>query len=167
MARGKNTHLLSPTPWRWVANLPQFGRRVLFAGISSADRLVRRRQMFTNILAGVAGLNALFHLIANAAHDLEGLIPVHIYNAAMVAFCFANHRLHRMGEITAAVVLIAAFHTYFYNLEPTPYDVRILGQHELLADTQAAFRVAVYHGDTGEEVNGVPVFITHEPRPTE
>ncbi len=92
MARPRYAHLFSPTPWRWVAALPEIGRRVLFAGISSPERLVRRRQMFTNILAGVAAFNALLHLAANAAYELEGLLPVHIYNAVMVVFSLANHR---------------------------------------------------------------------------
>ncbi|NND49205.1 MAG: adenylate/guanylate cyclase domain-containing protein [Rhizobiales bacterium] len=106
MARPRYAHLFSPTPWRWVAALPEIGRRVLFAGISSPERLVRRRQMFTNILAGVAAFNALFHLAANAAYELEGLLPVHIYNAVMMVFCLVNHRLHRLGDTVAAVVLL-------------------------------------------------------------
>mgnify|MGYP002623233415 FL=1 len=62
-----------------------------------------------------------------------------------------------MGLATAAALVIAAFHTYFYTMKPSPYDVRILGQNQLLSGTDAALRVAVFDQATGQPVNGVPV----------
>jgi len=58
---------------------------------------------------------------------------------------------------TAAALVIAAFHVYFYTLSPSPYDVRILGQNELLAGADAALRVAVFDHQTGQPLRGVPV----------
>jgi alpha-2-macroglobulin-like protein len=57
----------------------------------------------------------------------------------------------------AAVVLIAAVHAYFYTLTPPTYDLRILGQSELLAGAPASLRVGVYDAQRDRFVPGVPV----------
>jgi class 3 adenylate cyclase len=89
-----------------AVRLPAVVESVLHAGITSTDRLVRRRQMFTNLVAYIAALNAVVHLITNAVHDFDGLILVNVYNLLMLAYCLANHRLHRFGDLVAAVALI-------------------------------------------------------------
>ena len=43
--------------------------------------------------------------------------------------------------IAAAVLIIASMHIYYANLSPSPYDLRVLGQSELLAGTQGSIRV--------------------------
>ncbi|MHC4405952.1 MAG: MG2 domain-containing protein, partial [Planctomycetota bacterium] len=62
---------------------------------------------------------------------------------------------------TCAVVLaasiIAAVNLYYYWMTPSSYDVRLLGQNELLADSGASLRVAVFDHPSGKAVAGVPV----------
>jgi hypothetical protein len=55
-----------------------------------------------------------------------------------------RHRLRRRitwgiaGATAAAVAIISAFHIYYLNLRPTPYDLRILGQAQLLPGASGA-----------------------------
>lgn len=80
--------------------------RALFAGITSTDRLVRRRQLFTNIAAYVMAAAALAHFVVIAIHNFDGLLIVNVYNALIFLFCIQNHRLHAYGDRVAAVTLI-------------------------------------------------------------
>lgn len=79
---------------------------VLFAGIHSTDRLVRRRQLFTNIAAYVVAATALAHFIVIAIHNFSGLLIVNAYNVLIFFFCILNHRLHAYGDRVAAITLI-------------------------------------------------------------
>lgn len=80
-------------------------------------------------------------------------------------------RVHRREQVwwwwsrgtalaTAATVLIlGGLHAWCWNLRPTPYDLRILGQESLQAGTQAQLRVGVFHRHSGQPVAGAPVTI--------
>lgn len=59
-----------------------------------------------------------------------------------------------------SILLITGFHAYYYNLRPSPYDVRVLGQEAWLAGTTASLRVAVFNQQTGQLMPGVPVTLT-------
>jgi adenylate cyclase len=86
----------------WLASSAE---RLLFAGITSTDRLVRRRQLFTNIAAYAIAFTALVHFIVNAIHNFDGLIILNVYNLFVILFCVLNHRLHAYGDLVAAVAL--------------------------------------------------------------
>src|SRR5262249_44222300 len=59
----------------------------------------------------------------------------------------------------AAALIIGAFHLYYLNLKPTPYDLQVLGQRQLLADSIASLRVRLIARNTGAALAGVPVRI--------
>ncbi len=63
------------------------------------------------------------------------------------------------AALLAGVValLIGCLHLYYLHFSPTPYDLRVLGQTELLAGTEAGLRVIVNDRDTHTGVKGVPV----------
>ena len=46
-----------------------------------------------------------------------------------------------LAAVAAAVLIIGGLNLYYYNLAPTPYDVRLLGQSELLSGADAVLRV--------------------------
>ncbi|MCO6456978.1 MAG: hypothetical protein J5I93_16890 [Pirellulaceae bacterium] len=80
-------------------------------------------------------------------------------------------RVHRREQVwwwwsrgtalaTAATLLIlGSLHAWYWNLRPTPYDLRILGQESLRAGTQAQLRVGVFDRHSGQPVAGAPVTI--------
>ena len=92
-----------PQPNGWLASVAD---RFLFAGITSTDRLVRRRQVFTNIAAYALALTAAVHFVSVAVHDFWGLLVVNVYNVLIVVFCALNHLLHVFGDLVAATTLI-------------------------------------------------------------
>jgi len=59
----------------------------------------------------------------------------------------------------AAVLLLATAHVYYSNLAPSPYDLRVLGQSELLAGSDASLRVLLVDPRNAEPWTGVPVQI--------
>src|SRR5438445_6493081 len=59
----------------------------------------------------------------------------------------------------AAALIIGAFHLYYLNLKPTPYDLQVLGQRTFLEDSMASLRVRLIDRDTGTPMAGVPVTI--------
>lgn len=94
-------HRPAPRPSRlpkWIAYLTRIG-------IVTDDAEVRRRQIFANVGAYFIAVNALSHLIINAAHNFWGLMPVHIYNVGVVLVALALHQLHRFGENLVAICL--------------------------------------------------------------
>lgn len=102
----KRAFLLRGSLQRRKVRLASSIERVLFAGIRSTDRLVRRRQLFTNIAAYVMAGTALAHFIVIAIHNFEGYLIVNAYNVLIFFFCILNHRLHAYGNRVAAVTLI-------------------------------------------------------------
>jgi A-macroglobulin TED domain/Alpha-2-macroglobulin family/MG2 domain/A-macroglobulin receptor binding domain/Protein of unknown function (DUF1559)/Alpha-2-macroglobulin bait region domain len=63
------------------------------------------------------------------------------------------------GSLAASVLVILGFNVYYANLQPTPYDLRVLGQSELFAGSEAALRVVVVNRATREPISDVPVEI--------
>ena len=57
----------------------------------------------------------------------------------------------------AAALILACVHLYYANLTPSPYDLRILGQTELIPGSDASIRVLMFNRDTRRPVEGVPV----------
>ncbi|MCB1491428.1 MAG: adenylate/guanylate cyclase domain-containing protein [Rhodobiaceae bacterium] len=106
MARPERRNPLRGILSQPVVRVPRILNDLLHAGIRTQDRLVRRRQLFTNIVAYVAALNAGTHFLTNAFYDFHGLATVNIYNGIMLVFCLLNHLLHRFGDLVAAVTLV-------------------------------------------------------------
>ncbi len=67
----------------------------------------------------------------------------------------------RVGWLAAAVFLIAlgGLHVYYLTLSASPYDLKLLGQSELVAESGASLRVLLVNHDSGQPVEGVPVQI--------
>ena len=59
----------------------------------------------------------------------------------------------------ASVLIIGGLNGYYYQMKATPYDLRLLGQNELLAGSGASLRVAVFDRTTQRPIAGVPVQI--------
>jgi adenylate cyclase len=79
--------------------------RLVSVGIVATDPDVVRRQRCVNVAAAAVVATSASHLIINAVYDLHGLIPVHAYNAFMIAALILIPRLHRFGENVAAIAL--------------------------------------------------------------
>jgi hypothetical protein len=58
-----------------------------------------------------------------------------------------------LAVTAAAVLIIGGLNLYYYNLAPTPYDVRLLGQNELLSGSFASIHVQVIDRRTGRPAN--------------
>lgn len=84
---------------------PEWSRRLTRLGIVTTDPMIARRQIFANVGAAIVAGNALSHLVMNATHSLWGLMPLHIYNGAIVLIALLLHRLHRYGENLVAACL--------------------------------------------------------------
>jgi uncharacterized protein YfaS (alpha-2-macroglobulin family) len=62
--------------------------------------------------------------------------------------------------LAAAIALvIGILNIYYLSLSPSPYDLRILGQTQLLAGTDSSLRVVMFNRDTDSVVPAVPVTI--------
>jgi hypothetical protein len=62
-----------------------------------------------------------------------------------------------LSTVAAAAVVIASVHAYYWNLKPSPYDIRLLGQSQLLPGTAGALRVRLSNAVTQTALAGVPV----------
>ncbi|MEQ8790740.1 MAG: alpha-2-macroglobulin family protein [Pirellulaceae bacterium] len=62
-----------------------------------------------------------------------------------------------LAVTAAAVLIIGVANFYYYNLAPSPYDVRLLGQENLLSGSLASLHVAVFDRNSGKLVPGTPV----------
>jgi adenylate cyclase len=96
--------LVLQEPKRGIA-LPAWLERLLSVGIVSTDRDIVRRQRCVNVASFVTAANAASHLVFNALYDFQGLLPLHLYNAAMAVVPLMIPRLHRFGENTGALAL--------------------------------------------------------------
>ena len=67
----------------------------------------------------------------------------------------------RLGWLAAAVFLVmfAGLHVYYFTLFASSYDLRILGQSALTADSPASLRVMLVNHGSGQPIEGVPVEI--------
>jgi adenylate cyclase len=91
----------APPKSRW----PAFVTRLMRLGVVTADPDIARRQVFANFAIYATALNAFSHLVIGLIHDFRGLLPLSLYNLAFVVVPPALIRLHRHGEILAAVCL--------------------------------------------------------------
>jgi alpha-2-macroglobulin-like protein len=65
-----------------------------------------------------------------------------------------------IGSIAATMIgLIAALHIYYASLRPSPYDLRLLGQNELISGSEASLRVLLVNHNSGRPIPDVPVDI--------
>ena len=87
--------------------LPGWLERVASVGIVTQDPQIARRQRITNVAAFATAGNAISHLIINSYHNFDGLLIIHVYNAAMMVGALLTPLLHRFGQNTAAMVLLA------------------------------------------------------------
>jgi adenylate cyclase len=96
--------LVIQEPKRGV-NLPAWLERLLSLGIVSTDPDIVRRQRCVNVGVFATAANAASHLIFNAFYDFHGLLPIHLYNVAMIVLPLLIPRLHRFGENLGAITL--------------------------------------------------------------
>ena len=87
--------------------LPGWLERVASVGIVTDDPRIARRQRITNVAAFATVGNTISHLIINSYHNFDGLLIIHVYNAAMMVGALLTPLLHRFGQNTAAMVLLA------------------------------------------------------------
>src|SRR5207302_223010 len=64
-----------------------------------------------------------------------------------------------LAAAAAVVFALAGMHLYYLNLEASPFDLRVLGQRELLSGARGSLRVQLVNRATGAAVAGVPVEI--------
>lgn len=88
-----------------VGVLPAWLERLLSVGIVATDPDIVRRQRCVNVGAFATAANAASHLIFNVVYDFQGLVPIHVYNAAMAVLPLLIPRLHRYGENVGAMTL--------------------------------------------------------------
>jgi len=62
-----------------------------------------------------------------------------------------------LASAVAVFVFLGGLHLYYLNLSPSPYDLRILGQTELLAGTEGSLRVLLVRHDDQKPMPGVRV----------
>jgi type II secretory pathway pseudopilin PulG len=71
----------------------------------------------------------------------------------------------KIGLMAAAatILLLAGLHIYYLTLAPSPYDLRVLGQSELLSGAEGSLRVVVLRHDDRSPAVGVPVDVELAP----
>jgi type II secretory pathway pseudopilin PulG len=63
------------------------------------------------------------------------------------------------GVVAAAALVIGAMHVYYLSLEPTPYDLQVLGQQQLLPGSESSLRVMVFNHKTRLPLANIPVLV--------
>jgi type II secretory pathway pseudopilin PulG len=61
------------------------------------------------------------------------------------------------AAVAASVLIAGSVHLYYASLAPSPYDLRVLGQAEWLADSRASLRVVLWDTSRNTGVGDVPV----------
>lgn len=64
-----------------------------------------------------------------------------------------------LTALAAAIVIVGTLHLYFAFAKPSPYDLRVVVQPEMMSDTPGSMRAVVMRGDTGAPVSGAKVSI--------
>ena len=57
----------------------------------------------------------------------------------------------------ASIAIVGSLHLYYLNLKPSPVDLRVYGQSELLADTVGSIRLQVLDTTNSKGIENVPV----------
>ncbi|MEE9602211.1 MAG: MG2 domain-containing protein, partial [Thermoguttaceae bacterium] len=66
--------------------------------------------------------------------------------------------VHYASMVAAmAVAIVAMANIYYLTLSPSPYDLRVLGQNELIAGSEVSLRVLLVDHRDGRPLEGVPV----------
>jgi hypothetical protein len=68
------------------------------------------------------------------------------------------------GAAAAAVLVLASLQWYYRNLSPTPLNIVLLTQGQLLAGTTGSLRVRLVDGPSGVALAGIPVDLELRPR---
>ncbi len=63
------------------------------------------------------------------------------------------------AAVTITACVLVAFHGYFANLSPSPYDLTVLSQTQLTSGTTASLRVRLLNRNTRKAIANVPVEI--------
>ena len=62
-----------------------------------------------------------------------------------------------MFAAAASIAIVGSLHLYYLNLKPSPVDLRVYGQSELLADTMGSIRLQVLDTTNNTGIENVPV----------
>jgi hypothetical protein len=135
--------------------------------LSAEDAEIVRRFCETSRLGQVA--------LDEAQHRYEAMQAVppaeaseQLIQAAVRRIEAGDNRRRRRWQIyrhsvlwatAAAVLIIGSLNAYYYQLQPPAFDVRLLGQSQLLSGSPAALRVAVWNVREDRPAAGVPVQI--------
>jgi hypothetical protein len=113
-----------------------------------------------------ASLEAARRLLA-AVHDAPmPAAPEALVQSVLQGVADADRKQRRLRRrvwttfaagVAAAVIVLACFQWYFHSLAPTPYDLTILGQTNLLSAARATLRVQLVNRVTGAALAGIPV----------
>src|SRR5262249_26787651 len=63
------------------------------------------------------------------------------------------------SAVAAAVLLLVGMHIYYANLRPSPYDLTVLGQNRLMADSNASLRIQLRDRSRSTPLTQVPVSV--------
>ncbi len=71
------------------------------------------------------------------------------------------------GALAASVLILSSLHVYYSNLTPSPIDLAVLGQRDLLAATMSSLRIRLTNAPTRQPLAGVPVTVELKDRATD
>ena len=73
-----------------------------------------------------------------------------------------NRKALRFGGafMLASFLTLIGFHVYYATLTPSGYDMKVLGQRELIAGSEASLRVVLVEHSTGKALKNVPVTVS-------
>ena len=68
----------------------------------------------------------------------------------------------RRGGLVAfvSILILAGVHIYYATLSPSVYDLKVLGQKELIAGSDASLRIVLVNHQTGKALKNVPVDVS-------
>jgi hypothetical protein len=64
-----------------------------------------------------------------------------------------------LPALAASILVLSLVHAYYLNLKPTPFDLAVYGQAELMAGSPGSLRIRLTNHETGAAMEGVPVEI--------
>jgi A-macroglobulin TED domain/Alpha-2-macroglobulin family/MG2 domain/A-macroglobulin receptor binding domain/Macroglobulin domain MG3/Alpha-2-macroglobulin bait region domain len=115
---------------------------------AALEQAQRRQELMQSVPASEAS-DELIQNTLSKIKDHERRVG-HRRRLALRSFAYAA---------AACVAVVGTLHLYYLNLSASPYDLRVFGQTELLADSDASIRVQVFDRDGARGVSDVPVEI--------